>query len=191
MKLNWTGTDSLMLVDYSMRTFRKKVYWWIFRRLIRVMEYFIEGHLCDSELVFRNVVRFGTRKPIWTLLPKLTYTEKFPKKEHSTFTVLYYFPRGGDLKFTQWLYGWDIFKAVCRAFPEFRYVVVEGDSDMEYIFPEVDFYLRPNRHDGSSRLRMECEIQEIPYYWSVQNPDLPRIFVMIDECYQQWLQGRK
>ena len=165
-KIFWTGTDSLMLIDYSMRRPRKRVYWWLFRRLIRIMDYFIEGHYCDSENIKDNVLTFGTRKWIKVAPDQLKYTEKFPKKEHPVFTILYYLPKGGDVGFRKWLYGYDIFLQVQERFPNLNYIVVDGDDAMRYVYPCVDFYLRPNRHDGASRLRRECEIQDIPYYWT-------------------------
>ena len=173
MKLFWTGTDSLMLVDYSMRTFRKKVYWWLFRRLVGVMDYFIEGHYCDSELVAEHVKEFGTKKPIVVMADALLHTEKYPKEPHDRFTVLYYRPNGKDKKFTAWLYGLDIIDSLIRdeRLSEVHFLEVNGQSNMRYVFPYTDFYVRPNRHDGASRLRQECEIQDIPYYWTQTNPN--------------------
>ena len=171
MKLYWTGTDSLMLIDYSMRRPRKRVYWWIFRRLIRIMDHFIEAHYCDAENIKDNLINFGTNKWVTVLPDQLKYTEKFAKEAHPVFTVLYYFPDGGDREFHEWLYGYDIFLKVQEALPDLNYVVVDGSQCMRFVYPHVDFYLRPNRHDGASRMRRECEVQDIPYYWSQTHPD--------------------
>jgi len=170
MKLYWTGTDSLMLVDYSMRRPLKRVYWWLFRRLIRIMDYFIQEHYCDSENVADNVRRFGTKKAVSVVPDALNHPEKMEKVKHETFTILYYFPEGGDVEFNKWLYGWDVFEEVEREFPDLRFITVRGRNNMKYVYPFVDFYLRPNRHDGASRMRQECEIQEIPYYWTQKDP---------------------
>ena len=175
MKLFWTGTDSLMLVDYSMRTFRKKVYWWIFRRLIRTMDHFIEAHYCDAENIADNLRKFGTQKPIRVMPDILLHTEVYPKEAHNKFNVLYYFPgTTKDKEFTKWLYGWDIFLKVRKHFlptTDVNFIIIDGRADMKSVFPVTDFYIRPNRHDGASRLIRECEIQNIPYFRTKTNPD--------------------
>ena len=174
MKLFWMGTDSLMLKDYSMRAFLKKVYWWIFRRFIRVADYFIDAHYCVSEKVADNVREFGTRKPI-KIVQDQCDVRTYKKKAHEGFNVLYYFPSGGDIKFNKWLYGYDIFLQVKELFPEINFIVVDGTYNMKMVYPFVDFYLRCNRHDGHSRIIMECDINNIPYYWSIDNPSISNI----------------
>ena len=52
-------------------------------------------------------------------------------------------------------------------------------------YPFVDFYLRPNRHDGPSRIRMECDINDIPYYWTQKNPNKEDAINSIKENYQK------
>lgn len=180
MKLLWTGTDSLMLVDYSMRSFRKKVYWWIFRRLIRIMDFFIQEHYCDSKNVADHVRTFGTRKLIKVVPDKIEHVIKYNKKEHEGINVLYYLPHGNDRKFIKWLYGYDIFLNVKKAFPNINFIVVDGTYMMEKIYPIVDFYIRPNRHDGACRTIQECNIQKIPYYWSQTKPDYFEICKMLN-----------
>lgn len=174
MKWLWTGTDSLMLVDYSMRTFKKKVYWWFFRRFVRIGELFIQEHYCDAANIADNLRKFGVNKPIKIVPDQVCYTEKFSKVPHDSFNILYYMPEGGDRKFRGWLFGYDIFLEVRNHFAgsdHVRFRIISGKSDMEVIFPIIDFYLRPNRHDGASRLRQECDVQEIPYYWTQSNPN--------------------
>ena len=178
MKLYWTGTDSLMLVDYSMRRFRKKVYWWIFRRLIRVMDFFIQEHYCDAENVAENVRRFGTRKKI-KVVPDKFNTTKYNKIKHEGFNILYYFPISYDKEFTKWLYGYDLFLKAEEYFSDDFFLVVHGSDDMSNVYPWIDFYLRPNRHDGASRMRQECEIQDIPYYWTQKDPNINDIIKAI------------
>jgi hypothetical protein len=174
-----------MLVDYSMRKWKKRPYWWIFRRLIRVMDFFIQGHYCDAENVAENVRRFGTRRDVAVLPDQLLHMEKYEKVPHNTFTVLYYFPTGGDVNFRKWLYGYDIFMEVTEVLPELRYIVINGNNDMKYVYPYVDFYLRPNRHDGASRLRRECEIQGIPYYWTQRDPNTEDVIRAIKKVMEE------
>jgi len=181
MKLLWTGTDSLMLVNYSMRSLCKKPYWWMFRKMTRLMDFFIQSHYCVSENVADNVRRFGTRKPISILVDPAKYTEEFDKVEHNGFNVLYYFPRKGDRKFNEWLYGWDVFLEVKDTFTVFNFIIVDGSDEMAAIYPITDFYLRCNRHDGQPRMVIECEAQGIPYYWSRTDPDYNAICIKIYE----------
>jgi len=182
MKLFWTGTDSLMLVDYSMRTFRKKVYWWLFRRLIRIMDYFIQEHYCDSQFLAVHIEEFGTKRNIKVVPDRLKHTEPYPKEAHDGFTVLLYRPMGADKKFTSWLYGFDIMDEVKERLPHVNFLEVHGGNDMKYVYPFVDFYLRPNRHDGASRMRRECDIQNIPYYWSRTNPSVGDAVKVIEDA---------
>jgi len=164
MKLFWTGTDSLMLVDYSMRKLRKKPYWFIFRMLIRMMDIFVEGHYCDSNNVADNVMKFGVKKKVQVFKDKLNHPVKYPKKKHEGFNVIYYNPSGGDRDFREWLYGLDIIASVESSLPGITFVELDGSKDMSKIYPIADFCLRPNRHDGSSRMVQECKINNIPYY---------------------------
>jgi len=176
MKLFWTGTDSLMLVDYSMRKLKKKPYWFVFRILVKVMELFIECHYCDSENVSHNLKKFGMKKQIKVFHDKLKYNQKYAKIKHNEFNIIYYNPKSrSDKQFAVWLYGLDIIEEVKLLFPNLKFIELDGTKDMSRIFPITDFMLRPNRHDGASRLRQECEIQEIPYYWSYKNPDINEI----------------
>jgi hypothetical protein len=172
MKLFWTGTDSLMLVDYSMRRFTKKPYWFVFRILVRIMEIFVEGHFCIAENIKENLERFGVKKPIWIVDTHLKHTKKYRKKKDEGFNIIYYSPKGGDRQFRRWLYGIDLIETVKSMVDGVNFIELDGSADMKEIYPIADFLLRPNRHDAVSRMRLECEIQDIPYYWTFKNPDL-------------------
>jgi len=173
MKLFWTRTDSLMLIDYSMRKFKKKPYWFIFRILIKILDFFIEGHYCDSQNVADNIKKFGTKKPIKVFPDKINYTVKFEKIPHEGFNVIYYNPKSRtDKTFSDWLYGQDIILEIKKMLPHINFIELDGTKDMTKIYPIADYLLRPNRNDGASRMRQECEIQNIPYYWTNKNPSL-------------------
>lgn len=172
MKLFWTGTDTLMLVDISKRSIRKKVIWFIFRIIIRFLDkFYIESHYIDSLNLKSRLVKFGVTKPIKVFPDKIKYKKKFPKKKHSKFNVLYYFPKKtSDIDFWKWIYGYDIYLKLKKEFKDANFILVDGFQDLEEIYPIVDFYLRPNRSDGASRMRQECEVQDIPYYWTQKDP---------------------
>ena len=138
--------------------------------------FYISTHYADSQLIADELKAFGMTKPIEVLLDKLKYTEKYEKIAHEGFNVLVMIKNRPkkDQKLRDWIYGIDIIKDIekkCRQLPKINLVVVDGTKDMSKIYPIIDFYLRPNRHDGSSRMRQECEIQEIPYYWTNKNPN--------------------
>jgi hypothetical protein len=134
------------------------------------MDYFIQEHYCDSENVAENVKKFGTKKNVTVVPDHLLHTEKMDKIEHDKFTILYYFPKAGDKEFNKWLYGYDVFLEVRRELTNVGFIIVDGTNDMRCVYPFVDFYLRPNRHDGAARMRQECEVQDIPYYWTQKDP---------------------
>ena len=46
-----------------------------------------------------------------------------------------------------------------------NWIVVDGTQDMAKVYPIVDFYYRPTRHDGSPYMIRECRANNIPYYW--------------------------
>ena len=172
MKLYWTGTDSLMLVDYSMRKLRKRPYWFLFRILVRILEKFIQGHLCVSDQVADHVRKFGTKLPIQIMQSKVLYSIPVKKINHKDFNILYYHPKNRDQEFIRWLYGIDIIEQLEKVFPDAQFIKVDGSQNKNDIYQITDFLLRPNRHDGHSRMIMECEINKIPFYWTTQNPNI-------------------
>jgi len=189
MKLYWTGTDSLMLIDISKRSFRKKIVYLFFRLLIKLIDPLIQEHYCISENIADNVRKFGTKKKIVIVDTILKHTKKYKKKKHKGFNILYYLPRNKmERSFLEWLYGFDIILQVLGNYSldnfkndkNIRFIFCDGSQDMKKIYPITDFYLRPNRHDGSCRIRQECEIQDIPYYWSVTEPNLEEIIKKIN-----------
>ena len=71
------------------------------------------------------------------------------------------------------LAGYDIYLILRYALSGLvNWIVVNGSSDMSKIYPIVDFYLRPNRHDGMPCMVRECLENLIPYYWSFEKPDI-------------------
>jgi len=177
MKLYWTGTDSLMLTKaIKMRTLRKRIVWYIFRFIVRLLDkFYIEGHYVDDPLLQLRLESFGVKKSIKVLPDYLKHIEKYDKKDHKDFNVLYYMPKKtSDISFWKTIYGYDIYSQLKKELPQVNFIVVDGTFDMSKIYPIVDFYLRPNRSDGASRMRRECEIQKIPYYWTQVNPDISK-----------------
>ncbi|KKM64873.1 hypothetical protein LCGC14_1496960 [marine sediment metagenome] len=183
MKLSWTGTDVLMLNNRRKRKLLKRPYWIAFRLLVKFLDMtIIEGHLTNCELLKKELIEFGFKKPIEIQLTPLKHNEKYKKTPHETFNVLYYAPEQSDQKFIDWLYGLDLIRRLEKQYSHpVQFVSVDGKDDMERIYPKIDMYIRPNRHDGFSRMVRECEIQEIPYYWSQENPVYYKMKFKLDE----------
>lgn len=183
MKLLWTGSDALFLIKFPpgiRLRFRMKII--AERILLKLMRTFIQEHYVDHKLLKYHLIQIGI-KNVRVMPDMLTYKEKIPKIKHIGFNILYYHPKGkNNPKFIKWLYGIDIIEKLKKEITGVNWIRVDGTADMRKIFPITDFYLRPTRHDGASRLRQECEIQEIPYYWSQQNPDIDKIREEINKC---------
>jgi len=185
MKTLWTGTDSLMLIDLSKRKWSKKPYWIIFRIVARLIDLVCQEHYADSELVASELRVFGMRKKVSVFRDRVQHSDRYPKVEHEGFNILYYYPEGVmESKFLDWLYGRDIIERIKHHFPYCSFIEVNGCQDMSSLYPIVDFYLRPNRHDGSSRMIQECEIQNIPYYHSLTSPNFDVIIKQIKNFYE-------
>ncbi len=175
MKVIWTGSDSLFLIMYPPGTrfrFRLKIF--VMRRFTKILDYFAEEHYVDSPNLKDNLLKFGIKKPIKIVPDNLKYSTPVKKKKHNDFNILYYYPshRKKNVEFVKWLYGYDIYSKIKQRLHGVNWIVVDGKQDMSKIFPIIDFYLRPNRHDGASRLRQECELNNIPYYWTQSNPSV-------------------
>lgn len=175
MVLRWTGSDSLYLICYPPGIrFRFKCKIFVQRLIIRMFEPFIQSHTVFSEAMRNNLLKFGLKKAINIVPVVLKYNTRFNKIKHEEFNILYYFPKGKkNPKFIEWLYGYDVYTALRDYFGDrFNWIIADGTYDMSKIFPIVDFYIRPNRHDGYGRLPEECKIQDIPYYHTRSNPSI-------------------
>lgn len=189
MKLYWTGTDSLMLIDLSRRSFRKKLVWLLFRIIVKVLDkFYVESHYVDHSLLKDRLKKFKVSKPIVVLSDQIQHKNKYTKKAHSKFNLLYYMPhKTSDTSFWKWVYGYDVYLKIKDNLSgmNINWIEVDGSKDMNKIYPIVDFYLRPNRSDGASRMRQECEIQGIPYYWSQTNPNHQEAIKKIKKEYEK------
>jgi hypothetical protein len=184
MKIVWTGTDALMMHDSLKRwKLRKKLFWLSVRLIVRLLDLlYVEKHLTNAPWIKKELEDFGLKKSIEIFMTPLKYNEPFPKREHDTVNVLYYKPPRKYVKFRDWLYGIDLINRLIEEYKgKVNFIEVDQSFDMKDIFPIVDLYIRPNRHDGYSRLIRECDIQGIPYYWSYENPSYTKMKEVLDE----------
>ena len=172
----WTGTDTMLLLKYPPFIsigFKLKIF--AMRIMVKLMSPFIQEHVVVSDNLKDELNMFGITnvKPFESILVK---TDNYGKQEHDGVNVYYYLPKGKkNTKFIEWLYGYDIIQKAMIRFPEYNWVRLDGSADMSKEFPVMDFYARPNRHDGCARLKMECEYNNVPYYWSQENPNLEEL----------------
>lgn len=160
MDLLWTGTDCLFMHKYPGGLYNIKVF--IMRLLVKILDrWFIERNYVIAEHLKEEL---KLRKPVFTYTPPMEL-KVYPKIKHEGFNILYYCPKTNNQKFTNWLYGYDRFLKY-KEVTNYNFIVVDGSQDMSKIYPIVDFYYRPNRHDGSPYMIRECEYNNIPYYWS-------------------------
>jgi hypothetical protein len=136
-----------------------------FRVFTKLADIFCEQHYVVSEHLIAELKPLKLKKKISVLVDPPLHPKKYKKIPHEGFNVLYYRGLGGNQKFKDWVYGKDLIDKL-RKEQNIKIVEVNGRSDMSMIYPLIDFMVRPNRHDGNPRMVMECEINDIPYYWT-------------------------
>lgn len=105
---------------------------------------------------------------------------KYLKQRHGGINIAYYHPN--DSIFARWKYGIDFIESFMvrlkdpnmvfispkamlglRKFHELiNWIKLDGKQDMSKIYPILDLYVRPSRHDGWPRINAECIENEIP-----------------------------
>ena len=163
MKLMWTGSDVLYQLQYPpFIRFRFKVKIFFERIITRLIQPFLECNVAVSDNLERELRELGY-KNIKVHPDPVKYLKKYPKIAHEGYNVLYYIPKGKkNQKFIEWLYGWDLMLEYKAHNSTHNIIIVNGDADMSKIYPIIDLYYRPTRHDGASRMIQECKIQGIP-----------------------------
>jgi len=194
MKLVWQGTDAYLMHSFlphmssgwKLKTILMRLLVWI------LDSYFDLKHEVVSENLIKDLSKAGITNIVSIRPDLLEYPKRIQKVEHEFYNILYY-----DLsivrknkKSLRWLYGIDIIEKVMellQPYENIQFIRVDGNQNMNEIYPITDFLIRPNRHDGISRMVMEAEIQEIEYYWSQENPENPeRITEIILKAYNKW-----
>lgn len=198
MKLLWTGSDTLYATRFlGGRKFpTKKIKYIYFLGVIvfaKIADKFVECHYVVAEHLKENLKPLKLKKEIKILVDPPKYTQKFRKKKHDGFNILYYRCFGSNMVYKNWVYGYDIMKGLSDYLqanwvqgyndPDlingFNIIEVNGNNDMSEIYPIIDVCIRPNRGDGMPRMIMECETNDIPYYWSKETPNINDIIEFI------------
>lgn len=148
----------------------------------KLSDFFVERFYVVSPHLISELAPLKLRERVSVLVDPPQDVSMIEKKPHEGFNVLYYRGLGGNQKFKDWVYGKDIVDELKKRLAV-NIIEVNGNSDMKEIYPIVDFYVRPNRHDGMPRMIKECEKLNIPYYWSKENPDIDTIERMVKGLY--------
>jgi hypothetical protein len=184
MKTIWTGSDAMYLLFIPKHFKWYKVFYILTLRLFaRLTDFFTQCHYACGPLVEKELKQFGMKKKIIRFKDQFNET-KYDKIPHEGFNILYYFPKG-NFNHNSWLYGWDIYQELKVLFPYANFIEVDGTQDMSQIYPIVDLYIRPNRHDGEPRMVDECKVNEIPFIATLENPVVEEFAEQIEKLYNE------
>jgi len=203
-RLMFTGSDVLFATRLVggrkfPTKFSKYFYMLGYTVFIKLCDLFVEGFYVVSEHLIDELRPLRLKSAIKVLVDPPLYDEKFVKKAHRSFNILYYRGLGSNQVFKDWVYGYDVMQDVVGNFTHdwfnakkvenildvvssrgINVIEANGDADMSKVYPFIDVMIRPNRHDGYPRMVIECEKNDIPYYWSKENPNVEDIIKFIE-----------
>jgi hypothetical protein len=149
----WMGTDALEMRMTPPGKSRIKRLLHVIK--MNLLELAIDEHWVVNECLKNDYKKLANAK-IVIHSPEI-------KKAKKIFIVAYYFPQ--DTKFNRWKYGYDIVEQLKEAFPNIIFLQLFRTIP-ESVWKVIDCYIRPSRHDGTPRINLRCEIENIPYKYS-------------------------
>ena len=161
----WTGTDALTLIKNPPGNKIWHIKLIFYRIKWKIIKNFFDEHWVNHLRLIRYLNKFGVdvSKIKET---DLLYPVNYGKEKHKGFNILYYCPSRpanlGGIKFLHWIYGYDIYLKLKEHFKNLNFIRVTGKDDMSKIYPIIDLYIRPTRHDGLPRISRECKVNNIP-----------------------------
>ncbi len=172
----WTGTDALTLVRNPPGTLIWHTKLILYRIKWKILIRLFDEHWVNGIHLEKHLRKFGVKKKVLNKETELIYSA-VKKINHKGFNILYYCPSTpnnlGGMRYINWVYGYDIFLQISKRIPEANIITVGGEVDMNEVYPIIDLYIRPTRHDGNPRMTRECEINDIPVIKSKNfNPDV-------------------
>lgn len=159
----WMGTDALTM--WLTPPGKSAIMVAIHRLKMRLLDFFIAHHWVVSPRLLADLQKSKldlSKLAIAVHPPK--YHARIKKIPHDGFNILYYDP--GEGEYSNWVYGIDIIDEIKNRLSDVNWIRVDGRQNMKEIFPIVDLYIRPSRHDGAPRILLECEINCIPVIYS-------------------------
>jgi hypothetical protein len=159
----WMGTDALTM--WLTPPGKSRLLMTFHRIKMRVLDFFIAHHWVVSPRLLADLQKSAldlSNVAIAVHPPK--YHAPIEKIQHDGFNILYYDP--GEGEYSNWVYGIDIIDEIKSRLAGVNWICIDGRQNMKEIFPIVDLYIRPSRHDGAPRILLECEINRIPVIYS-------------------------
>lgn len=165
----WTGTDSLTLIKNPPGNKIWHIKLIFYRIKWKILKNFFDETWVNHPRLINYLNKFGI-KVNKIKETELYYPVNYGKQEHEGFNILYYCPKRpvnlGGMKFITWIYGYDIYCMLTLYYrlknKKINFIRVTGKDDMSKIYPIIDLYIRPTRHDGLPRITRECKINNIP-----------------------------
>jgi len=136
----WMGTDALTLVRnppankiWYLKLFFYRLKW-------RILHKIFDEHYIVHERLREHLIEFGINpSKISVKIDPPLYDQKFKKKKHKGFNVLYFHPLPNNLggeKYIRWKYGIDFIEKI----KDYNLVKIDGNQDLSKIYPVIDFY---------------------------------------------------
>ena len=193
--VQWLGTDALTLVENPPTD---TILWWIkliaYRWKWKILHRFFDMHWIVHERLRQHLLDFGIKnEKISVKIDPPIYPDIYAKKLHVGFVIMYYHPvpacLGGET-YIRWKYGIDYIANTLEHFynnKNIHFIKIDGKQNMAKVYPIIDYMLRPSHHDGMPRMNLECEINDIPYYYSENGqPCMNEIIADINKYYKKW-----
>ncbi len=159
----WMGTDALTM---WLTPPGKNILMTVFHRIkMRLLDFFIFQHWVVHPRLIADLQKskLDLNKLAVAIHPA-KYQENVHKISHSGFNILYYDPGGGE--YERWKYGIDIIEKIKKSIINVNWIKIDGKQNLRTIYPIVDLYIRPSRHDGAPRILLECALNRIPAIYS-------------------------
>jgi len=196
----WKGTDTLKLVMYPPT--KQKLWYvriWLERQIWKLTEWMIREHWVDHDCLIENLEKFGIDTNKIKVVSDPIWTDKVHREDHEKFTVMFYRPRAGNQYFKDWLYGWDVIKKIMMNNSHWQFYRIDQHTSkftVILLLQTTDIYIRPNRHDGRSRLAEFCKQNGIPvfhsrkHYFNTENTKR-QLMAEIEYHYKLFLERKK
>ncbi len=148
-----------------------------------ITKFFVDENWFDSERLLREYTgKFGMRRCTEKHHIRGMFCNKIEKIPHDgALNVAFYWPKNCS-DYQCELYGINLIQQLVAFYQQVNWIALDGSRDMRKIYPMLDAYIRPTRHDGGSRLIRECRLNEIPFYWSEDGkPDLDAMCKFVEK----------
>lgn len=162
----WVGSDCLLLHKFPPGRGKLSV-------ILHRIKAFLLGYIIESNFMDGNGLLAEIGEVKWLRLKNLEMRlwcgkhGVYPKQAHEGTNIGYYHP--SNSVFARWKYGISFIenavamKHQLRIDPEeINWIKLDGKQDMSQVYPILDLLVRPSRHDGTPRMLLEAELNEIP-----------------------------